>query len=230
MASIKLGELLVKANVLQESQLRAALAEQKKWGGRLGEILVRMSLVTEDLLTRALSRQLNVQAVNVDAVRAIAPNVKDKIPARLARSLEAVPLQLRDEGRTLVVAMSDPGNLNSVDMLRAQAGCRIVAQLASPSAISRALSRYYDGAEVGEVENSFKLVDAQGEVKDLHESKPELPEIQLSAQDEEADPERLLQQLEALQRKEAAALSAMVELLIQKGVFTRAEYLAKVKR
>jgi hypothetical protein len=49
MAQIKLGELLIKANVLQESQRKAALAEQAKWGGKLGEILVRMSLVSEDI-------------------------------------------------------------------------------------------------------------------------------------------------------------------------------------
>ena len=71
MAQIKLGELLIKANVLQESQLKAALAEQAKWGGKLGEILVRMNLVSEDILVRALSKQLAIPAVNLDAVKEI---------------------------------------------------------------------------------------------------------------------------------------------------------------
>ena len=35
---------------------------------------------------------------------------------------------------------------------------------------------------------------------------------------------------EEAQRKEVAALKAMVEVLIDKGVFTREEYLARVKR
>ena len=43
-------------------------------------------------------------------------------------------------------------------------------------------------------------------------------------------PVELLRSVEEVQRKEVAALKAMVELLIEKGVFTRDEYLAKVKR
>jgi hypothetical protein len=37
---IKLGELLVRAGVLDDQKLRAALAEQARWGGRIGRILV----------------------------------------------------------------------------------------------------------------------------------------------------------------------------------------------
>lgn len=40
----------------------------------------------------------------------------------------------------------------------------------------------------------------------------------------------LVKGLEEVQRKEVVALKAMVELLIEKRVFTRDEYLAKVKR
>jgi hypothetical protein len=40
----------------------------------------------------------------------------------------------------------------------------------------------------------------------------------------------LLRAVEEVQRKEVAALKAMVELMIEKGVFTRDEYLAKVRR
>jgi hypothetical protein len=40
----------------------------------------------------------------------------------------------------------------------------------------------------------------------------------------------MLRAVEDVQRKEVAAIKAMVELLIEKGVFTREEYLAKVRR
>ena len=66
MAIIKLGALLVKANVLTEPQLGAALAEQQRWGGKLGEILVRMNVITEDILVKALAKQLNIPSVNID--------------------------------------------------------------------------------------------------------------------------------------------------------------------
>jgi hypothetical protein len=40
----------------------------------------------------------------------------------------------------------------------------------------------------------------------------------------------VLQSVEEMQHRSVAALKAMVELLIEKGVFSREEYLARVKR
>jgi hypothetical protein len=257
MAQIKLGELLIKANVLQESQLKAALAEQAKWGGKLGEILVRMSLVSEDILVRALSKQLGMPAVNLDAVQMVPPHVKAKISSQTARDFSVLPLQLRDDGKTLVVAMSDPLNMRMLDELRAVTKCRIVPNVAGRSSIARAFSRIYEEtAELEDADTNFKVVDAQGRtvVKNLKDLDPaaaavaaapaarppppppapaatrpstETPAVRPAAS---GSPAELLRSVEDVQRKEVAALKAMVELLIEKGVFSREEYLAKVKR
>lgn len=240
MATIKLGELLVRANVLTESQLKTALSEQNKWGGRLGEILVRMNLLSEDILVKALSKQLAIPAYNVDALQAIPPHVRAKLPAQMARDLCVVPVQLRDDGKTLVVAMADPQNVEDVDMLRARSNCRIVAQVSGRTSILRAISRFYEGEEdLADAESSFKVVDAQGRtvVKNLADIQPQ-PPAPAPAPDAAAarrngvtnSPAELLRTVEEVQRKEVSALKAMVELLIEKGVFTRDEYLARVKR
>jgi hypothetical protein len=256
MAQIKLGELLIKANVLQESQLKAALAEQAKWGGKLGEILVRMNLVSEDILVRALSKQLGMPAVNLDAVQMVPPHVKAKIPAQTARDFSVVPLQLRDDGKTLVVAMSDPLNVRVLDELRALSRCRIVANVAGRTSVARAFARLYEEtAELEDADTNFKVVDSQGRtvVKNLKDIDPAAaaaaaspaPPPRPSASGIPAarpaaaapapaaatgSPAELLKSVEEVQRKEVAALKAMVELLIEKGVFSREEYLAKVKR
>jgi hypothetical protein len=258
MAQIKLGELLIKANVLQESQLKAALAEQAKWGGKLGEILVRMSMVSEDILVRALSKQLNIPAVNLDAVQVIPPHVRSKIPSQTARDFAVLPLQLRDDGKTLVVAVADPLNVRHLDELRAITKCRIVPNVAGRTSIARAYQRLYEeNAELGEADTNFKVLDAQGRtvVKDMRPGAPQQgqaaaappPPPPPAARPAAAparpsmsgvpsvgggggSPAELLKTVEEVQRKEVAALKAMVELLIEKGVFTREEYLAKVKR
>jgi len=268
MANIKLGELLIKANVLQETQLKSALAEQQKWGGKLGDILVRMSLVTEEILVKALSKQLNIPAASLDSIQGIAPHVKAKVPREQARDMGVIPLQIRDDGKTLVVAMADPQNVRQLDTLRAVTRCRIVPQLAGRTAITRAFSRFYEG-EVGlsDFEGSFKVVDAQGRtvvksLKDLEDQRAEAPFMdapQAPAPQQPAsrpgpplpggpgtagprtpmrgtpaaqgpNPSEMLRTLEEVQRREVAAIKAMVELLIEKGVFSREEYLAKVKR
>jgi hypothetical protein len=253
MAQIKLGELLIKANVLQESQLKAALAEQAKWGGKLGEILVRMSLVSEDILVRALSKQLNIPAVNLDAVQTIPPHVRSKIPAQTARDFAVLPLQLRDDGKTLVVAVADPLNVRHLDELRAITKCRIIPNVAGRTSIARAYTRLYEGTtELAEADTNFKVLDAQGRtvVKNMQQeaaaaqqggaqprppppaaparpSSGAIPAVRPAAT---GSPAELLKTVEEVQRKEVAALKAMVELMIEKGVFTREEYLAKVKR
>jgi hypothetical protein len=256
MASIRLGDLLVKAKVITESQLKAALSEQQKWGGKLGEILVRMNILSEDMLVKALSKQLNVPSVNLESIQGVPPHVRAKVPPDVARDLVALPLQLRDESKTLLVAMAEPQNIKHLDTLRSVSRCRITPQLAGRQAIARAFSRFYEGEhEVSpEVEGSFKLVDAQGNtvIKSTEEiakrreaerrasgtsipatSPPRAataPEVPASSSLTGRSPSELLRAIEDAQRKEVAALKGMVELLIEKGVFTREEYLAKVRR
>lgn len=253
MPSIRLGDLLVKAKVVSESQLKAALAEQQKWGGKLGEILVRMDLVTEDMLVKALSKQLGVPAVNLEAVQGVPPHVRAKLPVETARDLVALPIQLRDEVKTLIVAMAEPQNLKHLDTLRSLSRCKIVPQIAGRQAIARAFGRFYDGAgDLDDIEGSFKLVDSQGHTiiknteeiaakrKATREAIPVVapPARTASLQDVPSSspapstktPAEQLKAIEDAQRKEVGALKAMVELLIEKGIFTRDEYLAKVKR
>lgn len=247
MASMRLGDLLIKAKVISEGQLKLALAEQAKWGGRLGELLVRMNIVTEDMLVKALSKQLNVPAVNLASISSISSQVRSKVSFDVARDLVALPLQLRDEGRTLVVAMAEPQNVKQLDTLRAVSGCRIMPQVAGRRSIARAFTRLYDqDAEISEVESSFKVVDAQGhtviksgqQMAELHRT-PVADASTSSVQTRSAldgpatgagkSPLEILFAIEETQRKEVSALKAMFEMLIEKGVFTREEYLAKVK-
>ncbi|MFL5320920.1 MAG: hypothetical protein ACJ790_14755, partial [Myxococcaceae bacterium] len=255
-------ELLMRANVLVESQLKSALAEQQKWGGKLGEILVRMNVITEDILVKALSKQLNIPASNLDAIQGLPPHVKSKVPLETARDLCALPLQVKDEGKTLVVAMAEPQNVQQIDTLRSMSKCRIVPMIAGRTAIQRAFGRFYEGeADLGDFEGSFKVVDSAGRtvVKSLKEieaqggSKPAPPVAAAPAPAPVAAPRtaslsdvpnkgkpsapntvegalELLRAVEDVQRKEVAALKAMVELMIEKGIFSRDEYLAKVKR
>jgi hypothetical protein len=252
--AIKLGDLLVKANVITEGQLKAALAEQQKWGGKLGEILVRMDFCTEDLVVKALSKQLAIPRIELEAVQPPPDSVLKKIPIEMSRDMGVVPLQLKDDGKTLVVALADPHNIDIVDTLRAKTGCRIVAMIAGGTSLAKARGRFYYGEEeIDSAEAGFKLTDSQGRtlVKDLNAIKkgrpgakpperapapvpnlaaPRPPPLRPPVESGSHNPGELLGAIEAVQRKEVSALKAMVELLIEKGVFTREEYLARVKR
>src|SRR4051812_42503597 len=142
---IRIGDLLVKAGVITDLQLKAALAEQSQWGGKLGDILVRMEFVTEEVLVRALSKQTAIPRADLtgepdrDALAKIAPDV--------AEEFGVVPIAMQDD-RTIVLAMSDPNNVMITDHLQTVTGVRVVARLAGPSAIRAAISRWYRGEEL----------------------------------------------------------------------------------
>jgi len=226
---IRIGDLLVKAGVITDLQLKAALAEQSQWGGKLGDILVRMEFITEEVLVRALSKQTGVARADLSGEAdqsAIA-----RVPAETAEEFNMVPLAEKDEGRTLVVAMSDPGNLMVSDHLHSLTGCRIEAQLAGASAIRAAIARWYRGEELGGDESSMKIVNNSGDSVVTVDAK-EQPGAS-AGQDRKAARASALEVLrgvEETQRRSVAALKAMVELLIEKGVFSRDEYLSRVKR
>lgn len=252
MPPIKLGDLLLKARAITELQLKAALSEQQKWGGRLGEILVRMNILSEEMLVKALSKQLAVPAVNLDSIQGVPPHVRAKLPAQMAKDFAAVPVQLRDDGKTLVVAMAEPQNIEHVDTIRSVCRCRVVVQVAGRTAIARAYGRFYEGeADASDFEGSFKVVDASGNTvirsQDEVSTKKPQPPIPRTTQNygknsltempaatapgpAAQSPQDMINAVENAQRKEVAALKAMVEMLIEKGVFSREEYLARLKR
>ena len=225
---IRIGDLLVKAGVITDLQLKAALAEQSQWGGKLGDILVRMEFITEEVLVRALSKQTGIARADLSGE----PDREaiSRIPAEVAEEFNMVPLGLNDEGRVLVVAMSDPGNVMVTDHLHSLTGCRIEAQLAGASAIRNAIARWYRGEELSGEESSMRIVNNSGDsVVTVKGDKAQSKNGQ-DAKAARASALEVLRGMEETQRRSVAALKAMVELLIEKGVFSREEYLLRVKR
>lgn len=247
---IKIGDLLVKAGVITDLQLRAALAEQGQWGGKLGDILVRMEFLTEEILVRALAKQTGIPRADLtgDPDRAALA----LIPAEVAEEFGLVPVGLKDEGRTIVVAMSDPMNIGVTDHLRSLTGAKkIDSMLAGASAIRNAISRWYRGEELlgddGE-QSAMKVVNNSGQSVVTLDPRakpanapppPPQPSRPAPAVSKPPPPSNgasrqsavdVLRGVEETQRRSVAALKAMVELLIEKGVFSRDEYLARVKR
>jgi type IV pilus assembly protein PilB len=151
MARKRLGEILIQAGVLDEGKLRAALNEQRRWGGPLGRILVDMKLVSEDAMVQALSQQLNFPTVTLEQLR-IRNEVLDLLPAELAEQHSAIPFNV--QGKFLDVAMADPTNLGIIDELRIRTRLNVRPYLAGPKAIERALAKHY-GRGVATLELSY---------------------------------------------------------------------------
>jgi hypothetical protein len=235
----RLGEILIKARLLHESALQIALKEQQRWGGLLGEILARMDMVQEEAVVAALSQQLGIPRPEPSSWSRPHPAALAKVPQEIAKKLRVLPLALRDQGKTLVVAMAEPQNVAQVDELDKITRCHILPVIAGPNAVTKAQSLYYGGAEFGDGDadtSPFKVIDAQGrtlnkggEGDQKGQGRDGVPPPAPQPSLENGTAEQLLQ-LEETQRREVAALRAMVELLIERGIFSRDEYLARVRR
>jgi general secretion pathway protein E len=67
-APLRLGELLLRQEIINEADLQRALDFQQRFGGRLGAVLVRMGAVSEDVLLQVLSEQLSLPVLSGDDI------------------------------------------------------------------------------------------------------------------------------------------------------------------
>ena len=111
---MRLGDLLVHEGIITEQQLNNALAAQQQNGRKLGATLIGLDYLSEDQLLQFLSQQLNVQFLDI-AQRRIEPRVAQMLPEVHARRLRA--LVLEDRGESVLLGMSDPADLSSLDQI-----------------------------------------------------------------------------------------------------------------
>ncbi|NIP29660.1 MAG: type II secretion system protein GspE, partial [Candidatus Dadabacteria bacterium] len=118
----KMGDILIKEDVINLDQLKTALQEQKSSGKRLGETLLNMGYIDEHQLVAYLSKQYGVPAVNLDQFDVV-PEILNVVPRETALKHKLIPLNKTDD--TIVVAMSDPSNIFAVDDLKFATGKKI---------------------------------------------------------------------------------------------------------
>jgi type IV pilus assembly protein PilB len=139
--SAKLGEILVRENLLSAQQLREALDYQRSHGGRLGFNLVKLGLVSDDMITAVLSRQYGVPSVNLELFD-IDAAVLRLIPQEVAQKYSVLPLSR--VGATLTLAMVDPTNVFAMDDIKFMTGLNIEPVVVSEAGVQEAVAKYYD--------------------------------------------------------------------------------------
>jgi type IV pilus assembly protein PilB len=137
---VKLGELLLKENMVTPQQLQEALAHQKMNGGKLGKAFVQLGYVRDEEITSLLSRQYGVPSINLDHFE-VDPAIIKIIPAETARKYQILPLSR--SGATLTIAMADPTNVFAMDDIKFMTGYNVEPVVASESALEEAIEKYY---------------------------------------------------------------------------------------
>ncbi|HZP01672.1 MAG TPA: type IV-A pilus assembly ATPase PilB [Terriglobia bacterium] len=174
--SAKLGELLLKENLITPEQLKQALEYQKANGGRLGNSFVKLGFLSDDEVTAVLSRQYGVPSINL-AYFEVDPNVIKLIPVETAMKYQVLPLSR--VGSSLTLAMVDPTNVFAMDDIKFMTGFNIEPVVASETAILDAIKKQY-----GTVEDAERRKEMEEIVSFIDEGQTE--SVELEDQDEEA--------------------------------------------
>jgi len=182
--SSRLGELLVKENLISADQLRQALDQQKSTGARLGTCLMKLGFITDDEITGVLSRQYGVPSINLKYYEVDA-NVIKLIPQDTAVRYQIVPLSR--VGSTLTIAMTDPTNVFAMDDIKFMTGFNVEPVVASETAIAEAISKFYGETQTGEELDKVMKDLTEGDAADLElaseEQEMNLAELEKAAEE-----------------------------------------------
>ena len=159
--------LLIERGLITHDELESALEHKRESGARLGFTLISLGLVQENQLAHILSQHFGVPTVNLSEVD-LDPKLLKLVPADFATKHLVLPLHRR--GRTLVVAMSEPSNLNVIDDLKFITRFDIDPVLTGEASLRAAIERYYEvaSARLGELleeleEQDIELVEDKEE-------------------------------------------------------------------
>lgn len=137
----RLGELLLRSQIVTNAQLEQARAEQRRAGGRLSGQLTKLGFVREQDMTSFLSRQFGVPSVKLDDLGEISEDVLKCIPRDMAIKHTCIPINR--SGMQLIVAMSDPTDMFALDDLKFLTGYNIEVVVAGEQSILAAIDKYY---------------------------------------------------------------------------------------
>ncbi|HEX9051245.1 MAG TPA: hypothetical protein VF841_12000, partial [Anaeromyxobacter sp.] len=159
----RIGEMLMEAGIIDETQLKAALGHQRQWGVRLGQALVDLKMASEADVVGALAVKFGFGVAELGAVD----------PHGLEQALKLLPrefalrnnvLPMAADTASITVAMSDPTNLAVVDEIRFRTGRKVKVCIGGDREVAEALHRHYPGEPgVEAIALDLDADDAEGE-------------------------------------------------------------------
>ncbi len=173
---IKLGDLLVKAGIIDPKHLGDALRKQVFTGNRLGKTLVEMGYITEERLAKALSEQLGIPMIDSRNVETDPTLIELLSPAYLTKN-EVFPLQ--SSADSIRVAMVDPLDFSTIHDIEFMTGLKVEAAVVTPTMLSYLLRD--SGPVVLDMPDLLKSAGGESHVEVIRDSigNPEMDMVQL---------------------------------------------------
>ena len=136
----RIGQLLVKENLISADQLSKARDEAAVKGQRLGAQITQLGFLDEGELTDFVAKQYGVPSMDLDQIE-IEPEVAQLIPQEVVQKHNVMPINRA--GSTLILATADPSNIFALDDIKFLTGYNIQPVVASEEAIRRCIEANY---------------------------------------------------------------------------------------
>lgn len=169
----RIGEILVQWGALTQQGVNEALEYGRNENIRIGEALIALGLVDEEDVTKALASQYNMEYIDLDQ-SPIDHSEMDLLTREEIQEHQVLPVG-REDGK-LKIIITDPLDLEVLDMLRFRLGCELLPCLASAQKVRAYIKQYSNDRglsmddAVKDLERRTSLdVDADGEQADLTE-------------------------------------------------------------
>ncbi len=178
MRNERIGDYLVRQELLSQEQLMKVLEAQKESNGSkmFGDVVVELGFMSEVNFTKALAGKMRVQYVDLDAVE-ISSEAVNKVPEALARKHTVIAIAIT--GKRLTVATNDPVNFIVFEEIKVTTGMDCIPVLATKTAINKAIGKNYSMQNVDSVVDSLVAMNGgdngnmeDEESKDRVESAP----------------------------------------------------------
>ena len=135
----RLGEILVKWGVVTQSGVDEALEHARAEGLRIGEALIALGLADEEDVTKALATQYDMEYIDLDR-NVVVPTDLHLIPDDIIKRHLVLPLGRENE--KLKIVITDPLDLETLDMLRFRLNFDLEPCLASKSKMRNYIEQF----------------------------------------------------------------------------------------
>lgn len=149
--SRKLGELLIREDMITREQLEEALQEKQASDRFLGEILVGLTYITEDDLIGFLVRQCRIPHLKLSNFQ-VSPDIAELIPAEICEEHKLIPIDKL--GSLLTVAMVNPIDIDALERIKNVVEFRIKPILCSWADFRNLFEKLY-GPEQRKINRGF---------------------------------------------------------------------------
>ena len=152
---MRLGDILIKQNVLTEEQLKQALELQKGSGKKIGEVLVDSGMITEEMIVRALQMQFGLKVVHLSGV-VIPKEVRNLVSVSLLKKYRCIPFELDPYNANILhLAMADPMDMTAIDDISIVTNLQVEPYIATTREVLTAIDRCYGASETMDAARRF---------------------------------------------------------------------------